>query len=150
MSHYNPANDPNVINGIQEAYGLKVGDQVEYTNPHGLTFDPHKVVGFVQNPDPGFLPENTVYIDSDSPWYPVKPSSLRKIDVCEGGGHHRGTTAKQGDGLKYPKHGGDCEYTEDCMWGTDGWCDRPPGNKCEIQKMDEAKAKEAQNDEPRT
>lgn len=30
----------------------------------------------------------------------------------------------------------------DCMWGVDGWCDRPPGNKCEIQKMDEAKKKE--------
>ena len=29
------------------------------------------------------------------------------------------------------------------MWGTDGWCDRPTGNKCELQKMDEAKAKEA-------
>lgn len=41
---------------------------------------------------------------------------------------------------KYPKRGGDCEYTMDCMWGVDGWCDRPSGNKCEIQKMDEAKA----------
>lgn len=79
MSHYNPANDPKVINGIQEAYGLKVGDQVEYTNPYGLTFGPHKVVGFVQNPDPDFLPNNTVYINSDSPWYPVEPSCLRKI-----------------------------------------------------------------------
>lgn len=42
---------------------------------------------------------------------------------------------------KYPKRGEDCEYTMDCMWGVDGWCDRPSGNKCEIQKMDEAKAK---------
>ena len=83
MSHYSPANDPSVINGIQEAYGLKIGDIVEYTNPNGATFSPRIVVGFVQNPDPDFLPENTVYIDSDSPWYPVKPSSLRKL---EGGG----------------------------------------------------------------
>ena len=30
---------------------------------------------------------------------------------------------------KYPKRGGDCEYTMDCMWGVDGWCDRPTGNK---------------------
>ncbi len=44
---------------------------------------------------------------------------------------------------EYPKRGGDCEYTEDCMWGVDGWCDRPSGNKCEIQKMDEAKAEDA-------
>ena len=26
---------------------------------------------------------------------------------------------------KYPKRGDDCEYTMDCMWGVDGWCDRP-------------------------
>lgn len=85
MSHYNPANDPAVINGIQEAYGFKIGDEVEYTNPHGVKFGPRIVVGFVQNPDPDFLPDNTVYINSDSPWYPVKPSSLRKIEDNEGG-----------------------------------------------------------------
>ena len=37
---------------------------------------------------------------------------------------------------KYPKRGGDCEYTQDCMWGVDGWCDRPEGWKCVIEKMD--------------
>jgi hypothetical protein len=79
MSHYNPSDDAAVINGIQEAYGFKAGDIVEYTNPYGLTFAPHKVVGFVQDPNPDLLPDNTVYIDSDSPWYPVKPLSLRKI-----------------------------------------------------------------------
>lgn len=25
---------------------------------------------------------------------------------------------------KYPKRGGDCEYTMDCPWGVDGWCDQ--------------------------
>lgn len=45
---------------------------------------------------------------------------------------------------EYPKRGGDCEYTMDCPWGVDGWCDRLPGNKCEIQKMDEEKAEEAE------
>lgn len=60
MSLYNPAADPSVINGIQEAYGFKIGDLVEYTNPNGAVFAPHIVVGFVQNPDPSFLPENTV------------------------------------------------------------------------------------------
>lgn len=79
MSNYNPTNDPSVVNGIQEAYGFKIGDQVEYTNPHRIIFGPHIVVGFVQKPDLDFLPDNTVYINSDSPWCPVKPSSLRKI-----------------------------------------------------------------------
>jgi hypothetical protein len=81
--HYNPAIDSKVINGIQEAYGFKRGDIVEYTNPNGVKFAPHIVVGFVQNPSPDFLPENVVYINGDSPWYPVKPSKLKKI---EGGG----------------------------------------------------------------
>lgn len=76
---YNPAEDPAVINGIQEAYGFSRGDVVEYTNPNGLTFGPHVVVGFVQEPGKTALPNNTVYIDSDSPWYPVKPSSLMRI-----------------------------------------------------------------------
>nr|DAM37335.1 MAG TPA: hypothetical protein [Caudoviricetes sp.] len=141
MGHYDPAGDPDVINGVQEAYGFRIGDLVDYTNPNGLTFGPHKVVGFVQNPDPAFLPDNTVYIDSDSPWYPVKPSSLRKA-----GSHHGGTKAKRTGRPTYPERGRNCEYTEDCMWGVDGWCDRPPGNKCEIQKMDEASEKEARNE----
>jgi len=77
--HYSPANDPAIVNGIQEAYGFKVGDVVEFTNQEGLKFSPHRVVGFRANTDPDFLPDNVVYIDSSSPWYPVKPSSLQKI-----------------------------------------------------------------------
>ena len=83
MGHYNPANDSAVTKGIQEAYGFKIGDVVEYTNPYGLKFGPHIVVGFVQNPNPDFLPDNTVYINSDSPWYAVKPCSPRKITTDE-------------------------------------------------------------------
>lgn len=79
MSHYNPAKDPKVINGIQEAYGFKIGDIVEYTNQFGVKLGPYIVVGFVQNPDPDFLPDRTVYINKDAPWFPVKPSELRKI-----------------------------------------------------------------------
>ena len=135
MSLYNPAADPSVFNGIQEAYGFKIGDLVEYINPHGMIFAPHIVVGFVQSPDPAFLPENTVYIDSDSPWYPVKPSSLRKI--CTGHALCEGARTKQDKEMNYPERGGNCDYTEDCMWGVDGWCDRPPGSKCEIQKANE-------------
>ena len=37
---------------------------------------------------------------------------------------------------KYPERGDDCEYTMDCLWGVDGWCDRPEGMKCEIEKME--------------
>ena len=44
---------------------------------------------------------------------------------------------------KYPKHGGDCEYTMDCMWGVDGWCDRPVNRKCVLAEMDEKNKKDA-------
>ena len=44
----------------------------------------------------------------------------------------------------YPMRGQDCEYTLDCMWGVDGWCDRPEGRKCDLAKMDEKK--ETQNE----
>ncbi|MFR1698776.1 MAG: hypothetical protein ACLSU9_10930 [Anaerovoracaceae bacterium] len=83
MSHYNPAEDPAITGGIQEAYGFKRGALVEYTNEFGVKFGPHIVVGFVQKPDPNFLPNRTVYIDDDSPWFPVPPDSLKKIKSKE-------------------------------------------------------------------
>jgi len=43
---------------------------------------------------------------------------------------------------KYPKHGADCQYTEDCIWGTDGLCDRPRNRKCVLSEMEENKKKE--------
>jgi hypothetical protein len=78
--HYNPANDPAVTGGIQEAYGFKRGDKVEYTNDHGAKFAPHTVIGFVKDP-PKTSYEYTrmVYIDIDCPWFPVDPASLRKL-----------------------------------------------------------------------
>ena len=95
MSHYNPANDPAVINGVQEAYGFKRGDIVEYTNPDGIVFGPHIVIGFCE-PEKRIhnytvllsgermteerICNRTVYINSDSPWFPVLPSSLKKLD----------------------------------------------------------------------
>ena len=94
MSHYNPANDPAVINGIQEAYGFKRGDTVEYTNPQGVIFAPRIIIGFIEpqkriyNYTDLYTGEKkteervcnrTVYINSDSPWFPVEPTSLRKL-----------------------------------------------------------------------
>jgi hypothetical protein len=78
-SLYDPASDPAVINGIQEAYGFKIGDKVEYTNPDGGKFGPHTVIGFVQNPTEN-LHGRAVYIDFDSPWFPVEPLSLKILN----------------------------------------------------------------------
>lgn len=59
---------------------LKIGDIVEYTNGNGVKFFPRIVTGFRKPNPPDFLPENVVYINSDSPWYPVKPSRLKKVN----------------------------------------------------------------------
>jgi hypothetical protein len=47
---------------------------------------------------------------------------------------------------KYPKRGEDCEYTMDCMCGTDGWCDRPADMKCCLQEIDERQKAEQEAD----
>ena len=44
---------------------------------------------------------------------------------------------------KYPKRGEDCEYTMDCMWGVDGWCDRPVNRKCASADVDTESDEEA-------
>jgi len=86
MSHCNPANDPAVINGIQEVYGLKRGDKVEYTNDYGVKFAPRTVIGFVSDPpETDYEYTRMVYINSDSPWFPVDPARLRKIEGNEDG-----------------------------------------------------------------
>jgi len=95
MSHYNPANDPAVINGIQEAYGFKRGDKVMFTNDDGCVFGPHTVIGF-REPEKrihnytelysgerrteGKVCNRTVYIDYDCYWFPAKPENLTKIE----------------------------------------------------------------------
>jgi len=76
---YDPAKDPEVLNGPKEAHGFRVGDMVQYTNPAGLKFGPYKIVGFRVACQGGTLPRNTVYINSSSPWYPVEPESLKRV-----------------------------------------------------------------------
>ena len=58
--------------------GLKVGDVVKFTNDYGVEFEPRLVIGFT-------TPENElhgrfVHINTDSPWFPVPPGSLTKIN----------------------------------------------------------------------
>lgn len=52
----------------------KIGDIVKFTNEYGVEFGPYKVLGYTK-------PENQLYgrfihLNSDSPWFPVKPESL--------------------------------------------------------------------------
>jgi len=79
MGHYNPANDPEVTGGKQEAFGFKIGDVVEYTNDNGAKFSPRKIIGFV----PGRKQEGkrTIYLNKDAPWYAVRPDQLRLLEL---------------------------------------------------------------------
>jgi hypothetical protein len=58
---------------------VKIGDKVTYTNPNGVVFPGHTVVGFCDWDWDTF--KGRVFIDSDSPWFPVEESSL----TIEGG-----------------------------------------------------------------
>lgn len=54
-----------------------VGTSVMFTNDYGVQFGPHRVIGFAK-------PEHEqhgrfIHIDSDSPWFPVKPESLKAV-----------------------------------------------------------------------
>lgn len=45
------------------------------------------------------------------------------------------TTTTKDTKVTFPKRGGDCDYTMDCPWGIDGWCDRPETHKCVMENM---------------
>lgn len=60
--------------------GFKVSDVVEYTNEYGVKFAPRVITEIMDNPI-DWLPERTIYINSDCHWMPVRPSSLRKLDI---------------------------------------------------------------------
>ena len=72
--------DNNMVSVPPRPCDFKVGDVVKFTNDYGVEFQPHKVIGFT-------TPENEQHgrfidIDTDAPWFPVKPESLTKI--CDG------------------------------------------------------------------
>lgn len=56
---------------------FSVGDKVSFVNDYGVRFDGHKVVGF----DLVQLCGRFIYIDNDSPWMPVRPDHLRKVEA---------------------------------------------------------------------
>lgn len=57
---------------------FKIGDTVQYTNDQGVVFAPRKIIGYCK-PESEFN-GRFIYINSDSPWFPVRPESLVKIN----------------------------------------------------------------------
>lgn len=53
---------------------FKIGDIVKFTNDYGVEFGPHKVLGYTTPED--VLHGRFIHIDTDAPWFPVKPESL--------------------------------------------------------------------------
>jgi len=95
MSLYDPSKDPAVINGLQEAYGFKRGDIVEYINEYGGTQGPFTITGFCEPKKRTYnytelysgeqkteerICNKTVYLNWDCCWFPVDPASLRKME----------------------------------------------------------------------
>ena len=61
--------------------GLKVGDKVTYTNPGGIVFSGHVITGLCDWDWDTF--KGRVFINSDSPWFPVERERLKLEDAGE-------------------------------------------------------------------
>lgn len=66
-----------MVNEPSKPCDFKVNDIVTFTNDYGVSFHSLRVIGFTK-------PEHEVngrfiHIDSDSPWFPVKPESLKLL-----------------------------------------------------------------------
>ena len=53
---------------------FKVGDKVTFTNPAGIKFSGHKVIGFSTVED--MFHGRFIHLDYDCFWFPAKPESL--------------------------------------------------------------------------
>lgn len=73
--------DNEMVDAPPKPCEFKVGDVVKFTNDYWVEFEPHKVIGFTK-------PENElhgrfIHIDTDCPWFPVKPESLTILKKCQ-------------------------------------------------------------------
>lgn len=53
---------------------FKIGDIVKFTNDYGVEFEPRTIIGFTTPKD--ILHGRFIHIDTDAPWFPVKPEQL--------------------------------------------------------------------------
>lgn len=63
-----------MVNTPPEPCEFKLGDNVKFTNDYGVSFEPHKIIGFTKPEHK--LHGRFIHIDTDAPWFPVKPESL--------------------------------------------------------------------------
>lgn len=65
---------------IMEGCNLRTGQNVWFTNDYGVTFGPHKIIGFDKGDGILMKYGKHVYLDFDSYWCPVAEKSLSLID----------------------------------------------------------------------
>jgi hypothetical protein len=58
---------------------VKLGQKVLYTNNYGVTFGPHKIIGFCKGDGLLFKYGRHIYLDFDSYWCPVAESGLEVV-----------------------------------------------------------------------
>jgi hypothetical protein len=66
---------------------LRKGQAVMFTNDYGVTFGPHRIIGFCDGTGLLYRYGKHVYLSFDSYWCPVAESSLRDPTPCELNGH---------------------------------------------------------------
>jgi len=55
---------------------FKVGDLAKFTNEYGVEFGPYTILGYTRPED--VLHGRFIHVNSDSPWFPVKPEQLTR------------------------------------------------------------------------
>lgn len=70
--------DNEMVDAPPKPCEFKVGDVVKFTNDYGVEFEPRKVIGFTKPEHE--LHGRFIHIDTDCPWFPVKPESLTLLE----------------------------------------------------------------------
>ena len=66
--------DNEMVNTPPQPCDWKVGDVVKFTNDCGVEFEPLRIIGFAKPEHE--LHGRFVHLDTDAPWFPVRPESL--------------------------------------------------------------------------
>ena len=64
---------------IAKGCKLRVGQSVNFTNDYGVTFGPHKIIGFDKGEGLLFKYGKHIYLDFDCYWCPVAEASLEVL-----------------------------------------------------------------------
>ena len=70
--------EPDIVSKCPYGSTLKAGEKVIFTNPNGVRFGPHEILGF-QKSNPDGVKGRYIYLDYDWYWFPSKLSQVKRF-----------------------------------------------------------------------